>query len=68
MSLSECLPCGSHGKESACNVGDQGSVPELGRSTAEGMAIHSRTRAKRIPWTEEPHGLQFMGLHKVGHY
>ena len=36
MSLSECLPCGSHGKESACNVGDQGSVPELGRSTGEG--------------------------------
>ena len=28
--------CGSVGKESACNVGDLGSVPELGRSPGEG--------------------------------
>ena len=27
---------GSGGKESACNVGDLGSVPELGRSPGEG--------------------------------
>ena len=26
------FPCGSAGKESACNVGDLGSIPELGRS------------------------------------
>ena len=26
------FPGGSNGKESACNVGDQGSVPGLGRS------------------------------------
>ena len=25
------FPCGSAGKESACNVGDLGSVPGLGR-------------------------------------
>ena len=30
------FPGGSAGKESACNVGDQGSVPELGRSLGEG--------------------------------
>ena len=30
------FPCGSPGKESACNVGDTGSVPGLGRSTGEG--------------------------------
>ena len=30
------LPCGSAGKESACNVGDLGSNPGLGRSPGEG--------------------------------
>ena len=30
------LPCGSAGKESACNVGDLGSIPGLERSPAEG--------------------------------
>ena len=30
------FPRGSAGKESACNVGDLGSIPELGRSPAEG--------------------------------
>ena len=30
------FPCGSAGKESACNAGDLGSVPGLGRSPGEG--------------------------------
>jgi len=30
------LPGGSDGKESACNAGDLGSVPGLGRSPGEG--------------------------------
>ena len=30
------------------------------------MATHSSTLAWRIPWTEEPGGLQFMGLQRVG--
>ena len=30
------FPCGSAGKESACNVGDLDSVPGLGRSPGEG--------------------------------
>ena len=29
------LPCGSVGKESACNAGDPGSIPESGRSAGE---------------------------------
>ena len=33
----------------------------------EGMATHSSILAWRIPWTEEPGGLQCMGLHRVGH-
>ena len=30
------VPCGSAGKESACPVGDLGSIPRLGRSPGEG--------------------------------
>ena len=30
------LPGGSDGKASACNVGDPGSIPVLGRSPGEG--------------------------------
>ena len=30
------FPSGSAGRESACNVGDLGSIPELGRSPGEG--------------------------------
>ena len=33
----------------------------------EGMATHSRILAERIPWTEEPGGLQSMGSQRVGH-
>ena len=32
----QILPCGSHGKESVCNVGESGSIPGLGRSLGEG--------------------------------
>ena len=30
------FPCGSAGKESACNGGDLGSIPGLGRAPGEG--------------------------------
>ena len=33
----------------------------------EGMATHSSILAWRIPGTEEPGGLQSMGLQRVGH-
>ena len=32
------------------------------------MAIHSSTRAWKIPWMEEPDRLQSMGLQRVGHF
>ena len=32
----EGFPCGLAGKEPACNVGDLGSIPRLGRSPGEG--------------------------------
>ena len=61
------FPGGSDGKESACNAGDRGSIPGSGRSPGEGMATHSSILAWRIPWTEEPGGLQSMGSQRVGH-
>ena len=33
----------------------------------KGMATHSSILTCRIPWTEEPGGLQSMGSHRVGH-
>ena len=36
-------------------------------TTEEGMATHSSFLAWRIPWTEEPGGLQPMGSQRVGH-
>ena len=33
----------------------------------EGIATHSSIPAWRIPWTEEPGGLQSIELHRVGH-
>ena len=101
------FPSSSAGKESACNAGDPGLIPGLGRSPGEGigyalqyswaflvaqtvknlpamqetwiwslgwgdpledgMATHSSTLVWKIPWTEEPGRLQFMGLQRVGH-
>ena len=48
------FPGGLVGKESTCNAGNLGSIPELGRSPGEGKATHSNILAQRIPWTEEP--------------
>ena len=44
-------------------------VQALGREDPleKGMATHSSMLAWRIPWTEEPGGLQSMGLQRVGH-
>ena len=44
-------------------------VQSLGQedSLEEGMATHSSILAWRIPWTEEPGGLQSMGSQRVRH-
>ena len=34
----------------------------------KGMATHSGVLAWRIPWREEPGGLQSMGWQRVGHH
>ena len=44
-------------------------VQSLGWEDAleEGMATHSSTLAWKIPWAEEPGGLQSVGSLRVGH-
>ena len=61
------FPGGSDGKESACNAGDPNSIPGLEDALEKEMATHSSILAWRIPWAEEPGGLQFMGSQRVGH-
>ena len=46
------------------NAGDAGSIPGWGRFTGEEMATHSSTLVWKIPWAEEPGGLQSMGSPK----
>ena len=52
---------------SAGDLGDTGLILGLGRSPGGGMATHSSILAWRIPWTEEPGGLQSVWLQRVGH-
>ena len=49
-------------KASTCIAGDPGSIPGWGRSPGGGNGNpHSSILAWKIPWTEEPDGLQSMG-------
>ena len=61
------FPGGSESKESPCNVGDLGSIPELEDSLEKEMATHSYILAWRIPRTEEPGWLRSMGSERIGH-
>ena len=65
------FPGGSDSKESACNLGNTGSIPESERSPGEGngwrIPLTEGFLAWRIPLTEEPGGLQFTGSQSVRH-
>ena len=50
---------------SAGDIRDAGSMPGSGRSLEKGMATHFSILTWRIPWTEEPGGLEFTGSHTV---
>ena len=61
LSLVE-LPCSSYGKESACNAGDLGLIPESGRSPGEGngypLQYSSLEKSKdRGAWWAIVHGV-----------
>ena len=57
-------------KSLPANARDTGDVGQsLGREDPleEGMATHSSIPAWRSPWTEEPGGIQSIGLQRVRH-
>ena len=58
------FPDGSAEEDLPANVGDVGSILGSERSPGEEMTTHSSRLAWEIPWTEEPDGLQSMGLQK----
>ena len=51
------FPDGSDSKESACNAGDPGLIPGMGRSSGEGNGNSLQYTSWEIPWTEEPGGV-----------
>ena len=52
-------------KNSSADAGDVGSIPGQEDPLEEGMATHVSILAWRIPWTEEPGGLQSRGSQRV---
>ena len=65
MTLKSCIGC-SDGKDSACSAGDPGSISGSERSLGGVNGYPSSILAWRIPWTEEPGGVQSMGSQRVG--
>ena len=53
-------------KNLPANAGDLGLTPRSGRSSGEEMTTRCSILAWRLPWTEEPGGLQCMGLQESG--
>ena len=60
-------PGGPDDGASACRAGGPGSTPASGRSPGGGNGDPLQDSAWEIPWTEEPVGLQSIGLQRVGH-
>ena len=54
--------CSSNGKESACNAGDQGSIPVSGRSSGEGNG-----NPLQYPCLENPRERSLVGYCLWGH-
>ena len=57
------FPGGSDGKESACNAGDPGSIPGLGRSPGEGNCYRLLYSCQGNPtdrgdWQATVHGIR----------
>ena len=54
-------------KNPPANTGNKGLIPDLEDPLEEEMSTHSSILVWEIPWTEEPDGLQSIGLQKSGH-
>ena len=61
------FPGGSDGKETACNVGDLGSIPGSGRPPGEGNGNPLQYPCLENPMVRGACSLQSMGLQRVGH-
>jgi len=64
------FPGGSVVKNTPANAedaGDVGSDPGLGRSPGGGNGNPLQYSSLEIPWTEEPMGLQSIGLQRAEH-
>ena len=61
------FPGGTSGKELACQCRRHKRYLGWEDPLEEGMATHSRILAQRIPWTEEPGGLESIEFQRVGH-
>ena len=53
--------------DNAGDIRDVGLIPKLGRFPEEGNGNPLQYSCLRIPWTEEPGGLQSMGSHRIEH-
>ena len=58
---------GSDSNESTCNAGGPNSNPGLVRFPGAGHGDPLHLPTWRIPWTEEPRGIQSMRSQRVGH-
>ena len=61
MHAATAFPGGSVVKNPPANTGDAGSIYALGRCPEGGDGTHSSILIWKIPWTEEPGGLQSIG-------
>ena len=61
------FPGGSDSKESACSMGEWGSIPGLGLPLDKGMATSPVFLPGGSPGTDEPGGLQSVGSQRVQH-
>ena len=64
---SESFPCSSNGKESACDAGDPGSIPWLGRSPGERNGNSLQYSCLENPKNRGTWRVQSMGSQRVGH-
>ena len=57
-------PSGSNSKVSVCSAKELGLIPGWGRFLGKENGNPFQYSCLKIPWTEEPGGLQSMGLQK----
>ena len=67
--MSLCTPHSRASLVAAVQEEQEMQVQSLGQKDPleEGIAAHSSILAWRSPWTEEPDGLQSIGLQRLGH-